>query len=592
MAQQQIYTIDTFKGVNKSDTETLLEIGEASSMKNFLISDDMKLKKQYGYSALNTAVASEKINGMWYGELNGTAHFLFARTTKVYEHNLSTDVDTELGTITEHFPTTFFAANNTVYILDGTGYFQWDGTTFAAVTGYVPTVFTATPPTGGGTILETVNNLSGSKIQKFSGDNAATVYQLSEYDIDSVDSVTVGGVTMATPADYSVDLDAGTVTFAVHPGTGVNNVVIQWTKVSATQANLIKNCVHYGGSFYSRYWLFGNPNHKNTRYPSGVTMAGVSDPTYFPYGNDSDVGEYEITDILTHQDNQLIFTTGDSSGASAWYSTVESYLDDSADIVVTLFPVYPLNAKVGNVAPGQVRIILNNPFTIWKGIYEWVSTNVMNEKNAVWKSKRIQNDLDALDLISAVTWDWDDKGLYLISVGKVIWVYNYRIDAWYILELPDTPTCFMTIDKELYFGTSNGQIMKFSTSVYDYNGTAIDATWEMGFANFGVDWIRKFIRKVFISLNPMTRSSVKITYETDKSSTSSTYTASYGLTQFDNWDFSDFSFKTNYSPQPFRFKIRAKKIDYFKLCLQNDGSDSVTVLSITLPARLSGEVRQ
>jgi hypothetical protein len=113
-------------------------------------------------------------------------------------------------------------------------------------------------------------------------------------------------------------------------------------------------------------------NHRNTRFCSGVTMAGVSDPTYWPIFTDSDVGEYQITGIVTQYDKQLIFTTGDSSGASAWYSTNETYMDPNSGILTTLFPVFPISSKVGNVAPGQVQIILNNPFTVWKGVYQWV----------------------------------------------------------------------------------------------------------------------------------------------------------------------------------------------------------------------------
>ncbi len=257
-----------------------------------------------------------------------------------------------------------------------------------------------------------------------------------------------------------------------------------------------------------------------------------------------------------------------------------------------MFPVFPINAKVGNVAPGQVQIVLNNPYTIWKGVYQWVSTYVMNEKNAEWMSKRIQRDLDPLDLTKAITWDWDDRGLYYLCVGKKIWVYNYRVDAWYMLDLPHEPTCFMTVEKELYFGTTDGQLMKFDSAAGTYDGETIKAYWEMGFTNFGVDWLRKFIQRIFVSLLPMLKTHIDIEYETDRSNQSDKLTASYALSNFDTWDFSTFSFETNYSPQPFKFKIRAKKIDYFKLKLSNDGTDGVTVLSITLPTRTGGEVKR
>jgi len=592
MSQINTVTIDKFLGVNKTSTETLLQLGEASQMINFMITDDQKLKKAFGYAHLFASLGSHSINGMWFGSLNGTDHFLFACGSHVYEQDMTTFANTDLGVIVDANPTMFFVTNNTVYIMDGTDMYQWTGAgSISTVVGYVPTVFTASPPAGGGTILEGINYLNGQKIKKYSGDNIATVYQLPELSINSVDSVVVGGVPKTVTTDYTVNLTNGTITFVVKPPVGVNNVVTTWTKTITGDRETITNNRYYGGVYYARFWLFGNMNHKNTRYPSGVTMAGVSDPTYFPKYTESDVGEYEITDIVIQYDKQIIFTSGDSSGASAWYSTNETYTDPSTGIITTLFPVYPMNNKVGNIAKGQTQVIMNNPFTVWKGVFQWVSTYVMNEKNAQWISKRVQNDLDAVDLSTAITYDWDDKGVYILCVGSKIWAYNYRVDAWYILSLPHTPTCFIAIDKYLYFGTTDGMIMKFDENVATYDGTTIEANWEMGFTNFGADWLRKFLQRLFISLLPLTTTHVDINYETDISNTSDTLTASYGLSGFDTWDFSTFDFSTNYSPQPFKFKIRAKKIDYFKLKLSNNGTDSVTVLSITLPVRTGGEVK-
>jgi hypothetical protein len=592
MSQMNPVTIDTFKGVNKSETETLLQLGEASESSNWIVTDDNKLSKAFGYAKLFASLGNYKINGMWYGELSGIPHFLFSCNGHLYEHNLTTHANTDLGAIANTYPTTIFANNNSVYILDGNNYYKWTGSgNISVVVGYTPTVATASPPTGGGTLLESINYLTGQKTQKFSGNNDATVYQLLETNIDSVDVVKVGGVTKTITTDYTVNLTNGTVTFVVKPPTGVNNVEITWTKVDAADRPRITKCKWYGGIYYSRLWLFGNPDYKNTRFVSGITIAGVSDPEFWPKFADSNVGKYEITDIKTQYDKQLIWTTGDSSEASAWYSTNETYTDGNSGLVVTIFPVYPINAKIGHVAPGQVQIINNNPFTIWKGNYQWVSTYVMNEKNAEWMSKRIQNDLDDLDLSKALTIDWNERGIYMMCVGKRIWCYNYRVDAWYILDIPHEPTCFLAVDGKLCFGTDNGTIMRFDESLPTYDGEKITAVWKMGFYNFGVDWLRKFIQRIFVSIKPFSKTHIDITYETDINNTSDVYTASYGLSGFDTWDFSDFDFSTNYSPQPFKFKIRAKKIDYFKLCITNDDTDVATVLSITLPVRTGGEVK-
>jgi hypothetical protein len=592
MAEQQVFAIDKFLGVNKSETETLLQLGEAADLSNWLITDDQKLAKQYGYIHLNE-LAEAKVNGIWYGSLNGVSHLLFARGGKVFEHNLETDVDTELGTIVDAYPATFFVTNNTVYIMDGTGLYSWDGETFQVVEGYIPTAFTAAPPTGGGTILEGINYLTGKKKMKFSGDGESTVFQLPELNIDSFDELRVGAAIKTKDVDYTYDLVNGTFTLVDPPITGVNNVEPTWTKEEEGNRERITNCRFYGGQYYARFWLYGNAEFKNTRFCSGVTMAGASDPSYWPMYTDSDVGEYEITGIVTQYDKQLVFTAGDSSGASAWYSTNENFTDPNSGILTTLFPVFPINSKVGNMAPGQVQIILNNPFTIWKGVYQWVSTYVQNEKNAEWMSKRIQRDIDPLDLTKAITWDWDDKGLYILCIDKRLWIYNYRVDAWYILDLPHQPTCFMTVEKQLYFGTETGQIMKFDESLKTYDGQIIDAVWYMGFYNFGVDWLRKFIQRMFVSLKPETRSKVVVTYETDRNNASDPLIAEYSLLDFDDIDFNDFYFNISKNPQPFKFKIRAKKIDYFKIKLQSNFEEyGATVLTITLPTRTGGEVKK
>lgn len=592
MSELNVLTIDKFLGVNKSDTETLLQPGEASEMSNWMITDDLKLKKMFGYLQLFPSLGARKINGIWYGLLNGIPHLIFACNGSVYEHNLTTHVNTSIGTMVDSFPTNFFTSNNTVYILNGTEYYQWTGTgNISTVVGYVPCVFTAAPPTGGGTMLESINNLTGKKSMKFSGNGVATVYQLPEYNIASIDSVVVNGVTQTVGTHYTVDLVLGTVTFVTKPLTGVNNVVIGWTKVTPEDRPSITKNRYYGGTYYSRMWLFGNPDHKNTRYPSGITMFGNSDPTYFPKFADSNVGEYEITDMCIQYNKQLIFTSGDANGASGWYSEQETITDPVTGIVTTLFPIFPLNNGIGNVAKGQTRIILNNPFTVYKGIYKWVSTYVLNEKNVEWVSEKIQADLDSLDLTKAITFDWDDNGIYILAVGKRVWMFNYRVNVWYILDLPDTPTCFTIVEKDLYFGTEGGHIMKFDESVGTYNGQIIKADWKMGFHNFGAEWLRKFIQRMFVTIKPLTETHVDISYETDRKTTSDILTARYGLSGFDTWDFSTFDFSTNYNPQPFKFKIRAKKIDYFKLKISNHGKDGAVVLSVTIPSRIGGEIK-
>jgi hypothetical protein len=108
MAELEAYTIDKFLGVNKSATETLLQLGEASKMKNWMITDDYKLQKMFGYTHIFDTLGAKKINGMWYGSLNGTSHFIFACNGKIYEHDLVAGTNADIGSLVDACPTTFF----------------------------------------------------------------------------------------------------------------------------------------------------------------------------------------------------------------------------------------------------------------------------------------------------------------------------------------------------------------------------------------------------------------------------------------------------------------------------------------------------
>ena len=113
-----------------------------------------------------------------------------------------------------------------------------------------------------------------------------------------------------------------------------------------------------------------------------------------------------------------------------------------------------------------------------------------------------------------------------------------------------------------------------------------------GYSTFGVDYLRKYIQIMFISLLPLASTHVDIYVSTDRNASMKfVKTVKYSLSNFDDWDFSNFSFETNYSPQPKKVKLKAKKINYLKIRFVCDGTDRATVLSLTLPIRAGGLVK-
>jgi len=588
-------TINVFLGVNQSnDGDTELKLGEASTCMNWVVTDANKLKKAIGYMPLFPSLGAGVIQGQWLGNVAGTRVHLFAHGGNIYKRVANTN--TIIGTLTDA-KTSFFFFQGKVYILNGHEYKSWDGATFSDVVGYRPLIVIGTPPGGGvgstdgdgmGRLFEEINNLTGAKHQTFSPNTTLTAYQLAETNIDSVDFVEILGVAKKSGTDYTVNLVTGIVTFTTAPTTGTPDIVdIGWTKGAGDRASVFKNtfAMLYGGGNDSRVLMWGNPDEKN-RFCYSALSDGVLSAEYFPADNFSDVGsdQHAITDITRQYDRLIIYT--DKGSYWATYDTT-TLVDGS---VVVNFPVYELNSVKGNVAPGQVQLINNDPFTIQEGVYQWTSTNVRDERNATYMSKRVQPSLDGADLAKAITFDYEKNGEYWLVVGSTAWIYNYRVDVWY-QRSNVAASNFIEIDGSLYFGTE-GTIMKFDPAYLTDNGTAISAVWEMGFFDFGAEYLNKYMNNIWISIKPEIHTSVEIKTITNNEGTSITQKIYYNLATFNHASFSRFSFNTSRNPQPFYIEVQAMGFDYFKLILSNASiTDIATVLSINMPARMGGKIR-
>lgn len=558
-------------------------------MNNWRLVDEYKPRVIEGYEQLFDSIASNKpIRGMWYGEINSTYHFLFACNGHVYDLNMVNNTYSDLGTLTDAY-TNFFFFDSKVYIQNGNKYYKWTGTgTIAEVAGYVPIIAIATPPTGGGTVYEGVNLLTGSKRQWFSGDGTSTVFKCAEDGLTSIDYVKnlVTGLNYVLTTDYTVDLVSGKVTFTVAPGNLANNIEIKWTKGTGNRSSIEKcrGSITYNGANDTRVFMWGNSDFQNRRYHSGLADVnnsgfGVPSAEYFPATNYYDIGSNEnaITDIVKQYDRQIMFT----DGGKAYYS----YYDTNVT-----FPVYPLNDSIGNSAFGQARIVLNNPFTVYKGIYQWSATSVRDERNASYMSKRVQPSLDTVNLSQAITIDYEKKGEYWVTIGSTAWVYNYRLDTWYKFLLNDTPSCFIDIDGALYFGTNQGQIMKFDDDLRSFNGANIVAELYLGFTDAGYPNRTKQLEFSHIALKAESHVSLDVYWETNKKTPKDEpKPIGYNNLNFDDINFDDWSFNGNYNPQPFKVKTKAKNWVYFRHIFKLD-SDYFTaqILEITFEPNISG----
>lgn len=527
----------------------------------------------------------------FYYHTDKTIWFIVAKGTYASIASARTDLSTttvyyQIGTSAVG-KTHFFAFNNKLYMLDGTSYKYWDTTnSFTDVAGYIPKIRTQTPPNGlGGELFEDINVLTGKKHQTFSGNNSDTLYYLAETNVDSIDSVYVDGVLKTLTTDYTVTLATGTVHFvtAQKPPTGVDNVDIYWTKGSGTRTLVTDNrkSILYGGANDSRVFMYGKDNiliHSSL-------ASGTPSVEFFSEANTLLIGsdETDITHLSKQYDRLIIHKETDTYYCSFNYDVNTG----------VYFTVYPLNDSIGNIAFGQGQTILNNPFVITNnGVFQFSATNVRDEKNAIYASQKVQTGLDELDLSEAITLDWESNYEYWLCVDNQVYIFNYKNKTWYYYELADNPTFFIEIDGQCYFGTSTGKIMQFNDIYLTDNNTTINSRFETGFLNFGANYLRKFLNFGWVGMQPTSKSYCSLSWVTDTVTSSTDYEITYNIIDFGNIDFGEFSFSTNYNPQPFRLKFKAKKWCYFKLIGENNESNKgMTILNVTLPALVGGIVK-
>lgn len=583
-------TIGNFLGINESsDGSTELQLGEASKMMNWRITDGGKLKKVEGYAPLFPPLGAGVIQGQWFGSVANADYHLFAHAGNIYKR--IGEVNTIIGTMTD-VKTFFFFFQEKVYMINGTEYKSWDGTTFADVAGHRALVTINSTPDGGiivgeSALYEEINLLNGMKRQTFSPTGAKTAYFLAEKAITSIDFVKVNGVTKTVTTDYTVDLTLGKVIFVTAPSEGVpGSVDIGWTKGTGDRVSVLQNmfATIYGGSNDTRVFFYGGS--KNKLYFTGLAD-GIPSAEYFPANNFLEVGsdEYAVTGAVKQYDKLLIFTEKGSYYASYDVTTL------ATGEQVANFPTHSINASKGNIAPGQARNVLNNPFTLFEGVYEWALVQLgQDARNAMYKSKRVQPSLDLVDLTQAVTFDYEKNGEWWCVVDSTAWIYNYRVDVWY-QRSNVTASNFIEIDGELYFGTV-GTIMKFDPLKKTDDDTIINAVWEMGFFDFSAEYLNKYMNNIWLSMKPEVHASVDVQTVTNNDGTSEVQTIYYSLATFKHANFAHFSFHTSQNPQPFYLEVQCMGFAYFKLVLINATNyTDATILNVNLPARMGGKVR-
>lgn len=509
-AENTPVTINKFLGLNSAEeSETQLQLGEASEMLNMRITDDFKLETIEGYR--NIFEQEENIEDIFNAQLNGEEFLIYRKGSSLYKY-----LDEEETKISGNFninKCSYICFNDKIYVLDGNGYYEYDGEIFQEVVGYAPLIAIGTEPAGGGTDFERINLLSNSRHQTFSSDGTSTEFILRENNLASIDTVLKNGEIITS--GFTKDTVNGKVVFTTAPAQGVDNIDIYWTVNNYGDRELIthnKYMVLYGSSNDTRIFMYGNSDYKNRYYYSDLGD-GISRGDYFPATNFKDEGSsnFAITGLIKHYNRLVVFKENETRYAE--YEDLEATDSNGNTVYIPALKSYPLNSTIGNLAMNQVQLLDNFPVCLnAKGLYLYNQTNVRAETNVQYVSQRIQNELDKINVKNALMFDYENKHELWIVSGKQVYVYNYNINVFSKYQLADEPTSFAIFNNKLFF-TCNKGIMNFDNKFINFNGELIEQKWESSYYNFGKDYKRKNVNRLYISMKPFYKTNVDINFQ-------------------------------------------------------------------------------
>lgn len=421
------------------------------------------------------------------------------------------------------------------------------------------------------------------------GANAAAQYQLDATGLDAAAvTVTVGGAAKAETADFTVNRDAGVVTFNADKipssGNGVDNVVITFSKTVPGYADRIKKCrinTWFGMGNDSRVFVSGNPEYKNMDW-----MSGLYDPTYFPDTGYTKVGadSSAIMGYLRQYDNLLVVKADNEQDATVYMRTAE--FDGSGN------PIFPLKqgvAGIGAISMYAFSRLRDDPLFLAKeGVftatlaYGSVNQQRSTQNRSFLVDARLIKEPHLEDAVSVVWNDW-----FLLSVNSRCYVADgkqktgksadesYGYEWFYWTNIP--ARVFLEVGGLLYFGDVDGKVCKFlsdmdSNSRFADNGAAIDASWASKLDDEGDYMLYKQIprRGTGVLVKPYTRSSIDVYIRTDTEPGYLVATADLDIWDWGNMDFDHFSFNTQDAPYIIPTNTVVKNYKEIQIILRNN----------------------
>lgn len=409
-------------------------------------------------------------------------------------------------------------------------------------------------------------------------------------------------------------------------GDQVEQYILEYEVVDEkTQKNraMLENC-KFMAVYENRLFLGGNPDYSSVDF-----HCELNDATYFTDISYTSIGTADekpdeaeekeraenskAAEILgySHIDGYLAVHKDNSSGGASIYLRSSQLSEEEM-----IFPITEGISGEPIVSHHTINSLIDDALFVTKsGVYALGSADVTHKRCLSPRGSRVAPRLVRENLTDAVSCVYD--GYYMLFVGGNVYVADSRQKSyarnysneyeyeWYFWD--NVPARCVHSDEFLWFGTDDGRICRFMTELYGkpeaYNddGEAIVAEWTTKMDDFGTFETLKNLRRrgsgVYVKtyacmhdvdVSVISRHEVEVEVVSEHDFGKRVAYATRGIFNFENLDFSRFSFNTiPYSFVDFELKVKNFRMAQVK-CANDKINEPFGVMAIELCYQTGG----
>lgn len=439
---------------------------------------------------------SNDILGLFFFEKDDVQHVLVHSGTKLLKWTNYPSIPaqmSELYTGMNVIQSSHFIFEDTLFVLDGLNYLEYDGTEVKKVVGTIPITSYVKNPDGSTSIDEDtdtdlvyqgVNLLTPLRKNIFKADGTSTDYYLDTQELDAASTylmeATINKERKIENIDFDVDRDKGIVKFHEAPEKDAE-VIVTYSKTGAGYSTMIPYCTLIS-EFDNRIFFSGNPD-----YPDYVFHSELYDPRYI-----RDLAYYQcgidkapITGLVPGNGVMWVLKDIAQNEASLFYMTPQ----------VSSLYVKEYVINTGSIALGCLSRAINFSddivFFSKNGLEGISSSSMYSEQILGHRSTLVDAKLLGEDLKNIKFAEYEgylmclaNSKIYLADKNKRVQSNTNDVEyEWHYWELPNSISFIKEHRGELFLGNKKGKLYRLEGSNDD--GEDITSYWTTAKDNFG-----------------------------------------------------------------------------------------------------------